>query len=139
MKSLKPISLLLTRVSLGLYLIFWGGVKLFVHDTAMAVSNKYYGGIINADFLNYGLGALQVIIGALVVLGLFRLVSYSAQAIIYLVGLLAITPYILDPLGLYLVETAKLTFFPSTTLFFASLILLAFMEDDTISVDYEYR
>ena len=139
MKSLKPISLLLTRVSLGLYLMFWGVVKLTAADKAVAVSEKYYGGIISSSVMNYGLGIVQVAIGMLVVIGLFRLIAFYAQAVIYCVGLLAITKYIVDPFGLYLAESSKLTFFPSTTLFFASLIMIAFMEEDTLSVDYEYR
>jgi len=89
--------------------------------------------------VNYAIGAVEIIIGLLVVLGLFRLVAYYGQAVFYCIGLLAITPYILDPLGLYWVEKPILTFFPSTTLFFASLVLIAYKEDDTLSVDYEYR
>jgi hypothetical protein len=43
--------------------------------------------------------------------------------------------YIIDPFGLYIAESAKLTFFPSTTLLFASLIMIAFKEYDTLSLD----
>lgn len=134
---MKPISLLLLRVSTGIYLILWGLVKLNAKDMAVSVSDKYYLGLLSADFVNYGLGALQVALGVLVILGLFRSMAYVAQAAWYLLGLLSIAPYIIDPFGAYLVETAKLTFFPSTTLFVATLIMFAFKEYDTLSLDHK--
>lgn len=52
-------------------------------------------------------------------------------------GVLAIWKYIADPLGLYLLteETRNLLFFPSFTVFAATLVLLAFRSDDTWSLD----
>jgi hypothetical protein len=100
-------------------------------DKAIGVSDKYYDGIINGDIANYGLGLLEILIGASVIFGLFRKYTYPLQALIYLVGLLAITPYIIDPFGLYIASEPKVTFYPSTTLFFASLIMIAFKSDDT--------
>lgn len=131
---MKAITLLLLRLSTGVYLILWGLVKLISQDNAVAVSNKYYLGLLSADVINYGVGVIEIATGLLVSLGLFRNISYPAQLLFYLVGLLAITPYILDPFGMYLVESAKLTFFPSTTLLFASIVLIAFKEFDTITV-----
>lgn len=132
---MKAISLLLLRLSTGIYLILWGLVKLGAKDMAVGVSDKYYHGLLSADIVNYSVGAIEVVIGLLVVLGLMRSIAYIGQLGFYLVGALAIIPNLLDPLGLYLVETAKLTFFPSTTLLFACLILIAFKSDDTLSLD----
>ena len=132
---MQAISLLLLRFSTGSYLIIWGIIKLAAKDRAVGVSDRYYAGLLNADALNYGLGLIEVIVGLLVVLGLFRKPVYWTQAAIYLVGLLAITPYILDPFGLYLADAQKVTFYPSTTLFFASMIMIAFQSFDTLSLD----
>ncbi|WP_133471733.1 DoxX family membrane protein [Paraglaciecola marina] len=132
---MQAISLLLLRVSTGLYLIFWGTVKLAATDKANAVSDKYYNGLLSGDLINLGLGSLQVIIGALVVIGLFRRISYYGQLVWYVMGLLPILPYIIDPFGKYIADSAKLTFFPSTTLLFASLVLIVFKEYDSYSVD----
>ncbi|WP_289030267.1 hypothetical protein [uncultured Paraglaciecola sp.] len=132
---MQAISLLLLRVSTGLYLIFWGTVKLATTDKANAVSDKYYHGLLSGDLINLGLGSLQVIIGALVVTGLFRRISYYGQLVWYVMGLLPILPYIIDPFGKYIADSAKLTFFPSTTLLFASLVLIVFKEYDSYSVD----
>lgn len=128
---MKSISLLLLRFSTGFYLVLWGALKFLKPEAAIGVSDKYYAGLISSDILNYGIGALEVVVGLAVILGVFRAVAYPAQALIYLVGLLAITPNILDPFGLYLASEPKLTFFPSTTLFFATLVLIAFKSDDT--------
>ena len=128
---MKAWSLLLLRFSTGSYLILWGLIKLAAKDKAVGVSDRYYDGIINGNLANYGLGLLEIVIGAFVIFGLFRKYTYPLQALIYLVGLLAITPYIIDPFGLYIASEPKVTFYPSTTLFFASLIMIVFKTDDT--------
>ena len=132
---MKALSLLLLRASTGLYLIFWGMVKLTSTANANAVSDKYYNGLLSGDFINLALGSLQVLVGALVVIGLFRRISYYGQLVWYVMGLLPILPYIIDPFGKYIADSAKLTFFPSTTLLFASLVLIVFKEYDSISFD----
>lgn len=132
---MKSISLLLMRASTGIYLMLWGLLKVVATDKATGVSQKYYAGLLDGQLLNYALGALQITVGLLVVLGLFRAIIYKVQAAWYLLGLLPIMLYIIDPFGLYIAESAKLTFFPSTTLLFASLVMIAFKEYDTLSLD----
>ncbi len=136
---MKALSLLLLRISTGIYLLLWGLLKLQASDTAVSISNKYYFGLISGDVVNTGLGVLQIAVGLAVMLGLFRNISYVAQLVWYVLGLLPIMAYILDPFGLYLVEAPKLTFFPSTTLLFASIVLIAFREYDTMSLDSKRR
>ena len=134
---MKSISLLLLRVSTGLCLVLWGLLKLIAQDKATGVSQKYYAGLLDGQLLNYALGSVQVLLGLLVILGLFRSITYVAQAGWYLAGLIPIIVYIIDPFGLYLASESKLLFFPSSTLFFASLIMIAFKEDDTKSLDHK--
>ena len=132
---MKALSLLLLRISTGLYLVFWGIVKLASSDKASALSDKYYSGLISGDLINLGIGSLQVTVGTLVVVGLFRRFSYYGQLIWYVVGLLPILTYIIDPFGAYIADSSKLTFFPSTTLLFAALVLVVFKEYDAYSID----
>lgn len=132
---MKAISLLLLRLSTGIYLVLWGIVKLAATDMANKVSDTYYGGYLSGDMINIGLGSLQVIVGTLVALGLARTFSYTAQLVWYIAGLIPITLYIIDPFGKYIADGAKLTFFPSTTLLFASMVIIAFREYDTLSID----
>lgn len=132
---MKSITLLLLRASTGIYLMLWGILKVVATEKATGVSQKYYAGLLDGQILNYGLGALQITVGLLVALGLFRNIIYKVQAAWYLIGLLPIMLYIIDPFGLYIADSAKLTFFPSTTLLFASLIMIAFKEYDTLTLD----
>jgi uncharacterized membrane protein YphA (DoxX/SURF4 family) len=83
-------------------------------------------------------GAIEVGIGALVILGLFRRVVYPLQALILVPGTLLLWRYLLDPLGLYLMskEDSQILFFPSITVAAACLVLLAFREEDRISIDH---
>ena len=135
---MKSISLLLLRLSTGIYLILWGLLKIIATEKAAGVSQKYYAGILDGQLLNYGLGGLQIAVGLLVCLGLFRVFSYTAQTVWYVAGILPIMFYILDPFGLYLAESARLTFFPSTTLLFACFIMHAFKEYDTLTLDNKF-
>ena len=132
---MKAISLLLLRLSTGIYLMLWGFMKLAAKDRAVGVSEKYYDGLLSGDFVNYSVGAIEMLIGLLVVLGLFRSIAYMGQLAFYFVGAAAIIVNLIDPFGLYLASSAKLTFFPSWTLLFASLVLIAFKSDDTKSLD----
>ena len=114
---MKAISLLALRITLGLLLVIWGSVKAFAPETAMRVSDKYYDSTLSAESLQSPLGWAQIALGILVVLGLFRIVVYPIQAIVLVVGALAIWQYLADPLGLYLLtaETRNILFFPSST------------------------
>ena len=132
---MKSISLLLLRLSTGIYLILWGLLKITDLGKATGVSQKYYAGLLDGQLLNYGLGGLQVALGVVVCLGLFRSISYAAQTAWYVAGILPIMYYIIDPFGLFIVADSKLTFFPSTTLLFACLAMHAFKEYDTLSLD----
>jgi len=135
---MKSVILLLLRASTGIYLALWGVMKVVATEKATGISQKYYAGLLDGQLLNYVLGGAQVLLGLLVVLGLFRKVTYAAHAVWYLAGLLPILVYIIDPFGLYIASEAKLLFFPSTTLFFASLLMIAFKEYDTASLDHKF-
>lgn len=134
---LKPLSLLLLRIGTGLLLAVWGLVKVAAPSASLAVSEKYYGGLLSLEALQTPLGVLQVLLGLTIVLGVFRKFAYPIQALVLGLGVLAIWKYIADPLGLYLLteETRNLLFFPSFTVFAATLVLLAFRSDDTWSLD----
>lgn len=134
---MKAITLLALRITTGALLIIWGAIKLSAPDAATRISDKYYSGIISADAIHTPLGLAQIILGGLVILGLFRKFIYPAQALVLVGGALAIWKYLIDPLGLYLLteETRQVLFFPSSTVAIASLILIAFREYDTLSID----
>ena len=133
----KAISLFLLRFSTGIYLVLWGIDKLINAARAVGLSDRFYGGLVSSETLIPMIGIVQIVVGLTVVLGLLRKFSYTAQLGLYLIGILPIIGYILDPFAAYLVETAHLTWFPSTTLLFASAIIIVFKEFDTISLDHK--
>jgi uncharacterized membrane protein YphA (DoxX/SURF4 family) len=85
---------------------------------------------------------LRVSTGLLcVILGLLRRYAYPLQAAILCVGALAIWKYLLDPLGLWLLdqETAQVLFFPSLGIAAATLVLIALRDDDRLSLDVKLK
>jgi uncharacterized membrane protein YphA (DoxX/SURF4 family) len=138
---MKSLLLLALRVSTGLLLVIWGVIKLMEPSRAIRVSDGLYGGVISAESLQAPLGVLEIGLGGLVVLGLFRRVVYPLQAIVLVGGALALWKYILDPLGAWLLtpETRQYLFFPSTTVAVAALLLIAFRDEDRLSLDVRLR
>lgn len=134
---MKPVLLLLLRVSTGALLVIWGLIKAKAPEAAIGVSDKYYGGALSAEALQAPLGWGQALLGVLVILGALRVVTYPLQAAVLVAGAAAIWKYLVDPLGLYLLseETRQVLFFPSTTVAVASLVLLAFKSDDRFALD----
>ncbi len=133
----KAISLFLLRFSTGIYLCLWGIDKLTNAAHSVSLSDRFYGGLLSAETIVPAIGGIQVIVGLLVILGLMRKISYMAQLVWYVIGIVPIIGYIIDPFALFLVDTARLTWFPSTTLLFASLVIIIFKEFDTISIDHK--
>ena len=74
----KAISLFLLRFSTGIYLILWAFRNKF-NGTADSMSDRFYFGIVSGDTIWAILGALEAIVGLLVILGLFRSISYLGQ------------------------------------------------------------
>lgn len=134
---MKPILLLALRASTGLLLIIWGSIRAYSPEMGVKLANKYYSSALDVEFIQGAYGWAQIILGILVIAGVFRRFVYPLQAIVLVGGAVAIWKYLLDPLGLYLLneETRNVLFFPSTTVAIATLIMLAFRDDDTLSLD----
>ncbi len=135
---MKAITLLALRSTTGLLLVVWGARKLMNSGLGQRLSEKYYSGLLSAEALQVPFAIGEVILGVLVVLGALRKFTYPLQAIVLGFGAAAIWRHLLDPLSLYLWaegSKANLLFFPSTTVFAAAMILLAFKEYDTLTVD----
>ncbi|NJM50661.1 MAG: hypothetical protein HC843_07130 [Sphingomonadales bacterium] len=138
---MKAASLLFLRISTGSLIVIWGLIKIMSPSSAIGVSNKYYGGLVSAEMIQTPWGILQVAIGLLTLLGLFRRFIYPAQALILCLGALAIWKYLLDPFGLYLLteETRNILFFPSLGMAAATLVIWAFRDEDRLSLDTALR
>lgn len=130
-------SLLLLRVGTGLLLVLWGSLRVSSPAAGPGLANKYYGGLLDLPLVQRGFGAAEVLLGLLVVFGLFRRVAYPVQALLLVLGAIALWRYLLDPMGMYLLdkESSQILFFPSITVAAATLVLLAFREHDLWSLD----
>ena len=136
--SAKAASLLLLRIGTGLLLVLWGALRVLSPAAGPGLAAKYYGGFLDLQSLQIAFGIAEVIIGLLVVVGLFRRVSYLLQAFILIPGAIVLWRYLLDPMGLYLLdkESSQILFFPSVTIAAATLVLLAFRNEDRWSFDH---
>ena len=134
---MKAISLAGLRISTGLLILVWGLIRVGAPEMGSHVSEKYYAGIGSSETIQMVWGGSFLLLGTLSILGLFRRHTLTLQAIILVTGALSIWKYLLDPLGLYLLtrETSQVLFFPSLGIAFASLVLIAFREDDRFAVD----
>lgn len=130
---MKATSLLLLRVSLGLLMLIWGVDKLANVQHGLEVSQYFYFGAFNSASLLQGFGAVQMALGVLILLGLFRRIAYPVLLAITGVTLLGVWKSIVDPWGWYL-RGANVLFYPSFIIFAASLVLWAFREEDRLVV-----
>lgn len=137
---MKAYSLLFLRISTGLLLVVWGALRLLAPESGPGLAKKYYGGLAASEWLQTGWGIILCLVGILCVLGLFRRFAYPAQALILVGGAVAIWKYLVDPLGLWLLDESsrQLLFFPSLCLAAATLVLLAFQEDDSVALDHRF-
>ncbi|MBA3670036.1 MAG: hypothetical protein H0W71_08245 [Sphingomonas sp.] len=133
----KNASLLLLRFGTGGLLLVWGAQRLIAPATGPHLATRYYSGLFENGTLQLAYGAAEVALGALIILGLFRGFAYVAQAVILITGAGFIWRQLLDPLSLYLLDkdSAQILFFPSVTVAAATLVLLAFRNEDRWSAD----
>jgi hypothetical protein len=136
----RSLTLMLLRISTGALLMIWGVVRFIQTDRAIGLSERFYFGLVSTPLMQHVLGGLQIFIGAMVILGVFRRVFYPLQAVALGLGGLAVWRSYIDPLGQFFGrEGTNLLFFPSSTVFFATLVLIAFIDHDHWSIDKQTR
>ena len=135
---MRNLSLMALRVTMGALMLVWGIDKLVNVEHAMQVSNGFYLGLFSGPTLLNAFGIFQVLLGLLVIVGLWRRLAYPALILINLVSLVGVWRSILDPWGWYLERTNAL-FFPSVIITAAGFVLLAFQAEDRLSLDERAR
>ncbi|CAE6902259.1 conserved membrane protein of unknown function [Pseudomonas marincola] len=131
---MKHWTLLLLRISLGWLLVIWGADKLFNVAHSVAVANKFYFGLLTAESAMQVLGVIQIAIGVLIVIGLLCRWTYPLQALLNGLTLLAVLGSVIDPWGWFL-QGSNALFYPSLIIFAASLLLIAFRDDERWALD----
>ena len=131
MTASKVYALLFLRVSLGLLMVVWGADKLANPSHGVAVAERFYLGLGASAALMPALGVVQILLGALVILGALRTVTYPLLLVVTGVTLLGVWRSVLDPWG-WVLEGTNALFFPSLIVFAGALVLQAFRADDRL-------
>jgi uncharacterized membrane protein YphA (DoxX/SURF4 family) len=127
--AMKIWTLLLLRVSLGWLLVIWGADKVFNVEHGMAVANKFYFGFLAVESALQVAGALQILVGLAVVVGFARRWVYPVQVLLNGASLLAVMQSVIDPWS-WVFEGSNALFYPSLIIFAASLLLIAYRDED---------
>jgi uncharacterized membrane protein YphA (DoxX/SURF4 family) len=131
---MRPTSLLLLRVSLGILMAVWGIDKIVNTQHGVEVAARFYGGMSFSSAIMQAFGWIQLGLGAAVVLGLARRYAYPALFAVTGTTLLGVWKSVLDPLGLYL-QGGQILFYPSLIIFAGALVLWSFRDEDVWSLD----
>ena len=99
---MKRWGLFLLRVTTGWLLVMWGIDKLVDVGHGQRVAEAFYLGIGSQAVVQNVFGVLQIILGALVVLGLWRKRAYPVAFVILMVTALGVWRSIIDPWGWFL-------------------------------------
>jgi len=134
---MKNWTLLLLRISLGWLLVIWGADKVFNVEHGMAVANKFYFGFLAAEGAMRIAGVLQMLVGLAVVVGFARRWVYPLQVVLNGASLLAVMQSVIDPWS-WVFEGSNALFYPSLIIFAASLLLIAFRDEDKCVIGKKY-
>ncbi|WP_156762900.1 DoxX family membrane protein [Woeseia oceani] len=131
---MKTFAVLFLRVSMGWLQVLWGIDKLVNVEHGVRVSEAFYMGLGANATIQTVFGGLQVLLGVLLIVGLFRRVAYPAQTLIAAATALGVWKSIIDPWGWFL-EGTNVLFYPSLIVLAAALVLQSFKDDDVLSLD----
>lgn len=132
---MKEKSLLFLRVSLGLLMVIWGLDKLVNVEHGLQVSEGFYFGLFSIPALLQAFGVVQTLAGVLIVAGLARRLVYPLLLAVTGMTALGVWKSIVDPWG-WVLEGSSALFYPSLIILAGSLVLWAFREEDTLSLDH---
>jgi len=119
---------------MGWLQVIWGVDKLVNVEHGVRVAEKFYAGVgANVTMLTV-FGALQVLLGIVILLGLFRRIAYPVQTVIAALTAIGVWKSILDPWG-WILDGSNVLFYPSLIILAAALVLQGFTDDDRYSLD----
>jgi putative oxidoreductase len=93
-----PRTLLVLRLTLGLFLLQWGVEKFVVPQSAVAIWGHFYG-VNLPQLLGYVFGVIEIAIAVCLFLGACRTVAYGAAFLLYAVTVAVSWRQLLDPWG----------------------------------------
>lgn len=136
MPSHLRLSLLLIRVTFGLFLLAWAANKIVNAEGTISIFARFY------RFENLGetsalvLGGLQVVLSLCIIAGLFKTITYGAGVLMHGVSTLSTAGHIAMPLA----EGSNLLFMAGLPVLAAAIALFLLRRDDTLmSLDTNNR
>lgn len=132
MPSNLRLSLLLIRVTFGLFLLAWAANKIVNAEGTISIFARFY----NLEGLGATsalvLGGLQVALCLCIIAGLFKTVTYGAGVLIHSISTLSTAGHIAMPLA----EGSNLLFMAGLPVLAAAISLFLLRRDDTLmSID----
>ena len=131
---MKRWGLLLLRVSTGWLLVMWGLDKFLDVEHGQRVAESFYLGIGAQAIVQNVFGGLEILLGLLVVAGLWRKRAYPLMFVVLLITALAVWRSILDPWG-WVLDGSQVLFYPSIIIFAGAMVLWGTMDEDEMTVD----
>ena len=127
--------LLLLRVTTGWLLVLWGLDKLVNVEHGQRVAEAFYLGIGSQAFVQNIFGVAEILLGALVVVGLMRRFAYPVMFAILAITTLGVWQSIIDPWGWFLGDGSNVLFYPSAIIAAGALVLWGQMDQDEMTLD----
>lgn len=112
----------------------WGLDKFANVEHGQRVAESFYLGIGSQAIVQNVFGGLEILLGALVVLGLWRKRAYPVAFIVLLITALAVWKSILDPWG-WVLEGSQVLFYPSIIILAGAMVLWGTMDEDEMTLD----
>ncbi len=137
LRHMKRFGLFLLRVGTGWLLVVWGLDKWVNVSHGQAVAESYYLGIGTQEFLLRIFGAFEILVGLLVMVGLWRRWLYPVTCLILLTTALAVWKSIIDPFNWFELrgDAGSALFLPSLIVFAGAVVLWGTMSEDNLTVD----
>ena len=123
-----------SAVSLGTFLAVWAVMKFVLPKGAIGIFRKFYGVNIDAD-ISLVLGALQLALAILVIIGLWRTWSYGLAVLVHGFSQSASWRETLDPWALYLNDKPKMLFWAGVPVLAAFIVIWLMRDQDKWSLD----
>lgn len=132
---MKRIGLCALRVTTGWLLVMWGVDKIADVEHGLRVTQAFYGGVFGGSaLLHHVLGGLQALLGALVVLGLWRRRTYPVMFLALAGTAAGVWKSVVDPWGWFL-DGANVLFYPSAIILAGAAVLWGTIDEDTLALD----
>ncbi len=136
----KRVTLLFLRITTGFLLIWVGLDKIVSAKAPFAVGRNFELNGTVSSLLGYVSGSVQLGIGILCVIGLWRRYALPLQALIHGFTMISVWWAVIDPYRWYIIGVDRIVFnshvfYPTSITFAACIILIAFRDQDVIAVD----